>query len=141
MLFAAVLVAAASAAIATASASAATVELRQTSRGMILVNSAGFTLYEFTSDTKNHDNCVMVNGCPEFWPPLEVMGAPTAGPGVKAKKLGAIMLPNGAMQVTYARHPLYGYIGDTMPGQTSYIGVEAFGGFWYGLTAKGRAVL
>jgi predicted lipoprotein with Yx(FWY)xxD motif len=128
-------------AAASPAAGAATVELRQTNRGMILANSEGFTLYVFTSDAKKKDNCVMISGCPEFWPPLTVMGAPSAGPGVKAHKLGTIMLPNGSMQVTYNKHPLYTYKGDTHPEETSYIGVTAFGGTWYGMTAKGKEVL
>jgi predicted lipoprotein with Yx(FWY)xxD motif len=128
-------------AVASPAASAATVELRQTNRGMILTNSAGFTLYMFTSDTKKKDNCVMISGCPETWPPLVVTSAPTAGPGVKQHKLSTIMLPNGSMQVTYNKKPLYGYRGDTRPEETSYIGAYAFGGNWYGVTAKGRPVV
>jgi predicted lipoprotein with Yx(FWY)xxD motif len=128
-------------AVASPAAGAATVELRQTNRGMVLTNSAGFTLYEFTSDHKHKDFCVTISGCPESWPPLTVMGAPTAGPGLKANKVGTIMLPNGSMQVTYYRHPLYGYRGDTHPEETSYFGAFAFGGNWYGVTAKGRPVI
>jgi predicted lipoprotein with Yx(FWY)xxD motif len=128
-------------AVGSPAAGAATVELRQTNRGMILTNSEGFTLYEFTSDRKKKDNCVTISGCPETWPPLLVTGAPTAGPGVKAHKLGTTMLPNGSMQVMYNKHPLYTYRGDTHPEETSYIGAFAFGGNWYGVTAKGHAVI
>jgi predicted lipoprotein with Yx(FWY)xxD motif len=128
-------------AAASPAADAATVELRQTNRGVILTNSAGFTLYEFTSDNKKKDNCVTISGCPESWPPLTVTGAPTAGPGVKPHKLATIMLPNGGMQVTYNKHPLYTYRGDAHPEETSYVGAFAFGGNWYGVTAKGRPVL
>jgi hypothetical protein len=62
------------------------------------------------------------------------------GPGVRAKEPSAITLPNGHMQVTYAGHALYGYTGDTSPGETSYIGINAFGGLWYGVNARGKAV-
>ncbi|HEV2980877.1 MAG TPA: hypothetical protein VGX51_05565 [Solirubrobacteraceae bacterium] len=128
-------------AAASPAAGAATVELRQTNHGLILSNSAGFTLYEFTSDRKNTDNCVTISGCPESWPPLVVTEAPTGGPGIKPHKLSTIMLPNGSRQVTYNKHPLYTYRGDTHPEETSYIGAFAFGGNWYGVTAKGRPVL
>jgi predicted lipoprotein with Yx(FWY)xxD motif len=127
-------------AAASPAAGAATVELRSSNLGMLLTNSEGFTLYEFTSDKKNKDSCVTISGCPQSWPPLTVTGAPTAGPGIKASKLSTIMLPGGARQVTYYRHPLYTYRGDAHPGETSYVGAFAFGGFWYGLTAKGRAI-
>jgi predicted lipoprotein with Yx(FWY)xxD motif len=113
-------------------ASAATVNVGMTSRGRILVDENGFTLYTFTKDRKMQDNCVTVAGCTEVWPPLEVSGTPTAGPGVFRFLLSTIMLPDGMKQVTYAGHPLYHYTGDHGPGETSYIGKLQFGGLWYG---------
>ncbi len=141
----AVVVVAGGAAIASAhpstrTAGTATVELRQTSLGMILVNSSGFTLYEFSIDKKKHDNCVSISECPEVWPPLLVSGAPTAGPGIKQSKLSTITLPGGAQQVTYYKHPLYRYSRDVNPGETSYVGANEFGGIWYAINAKGRTV-
>jgi predicted lipoprotein with Yx(FWY)xxD motif len=118
----------------------ATVELRETSLGKILVSASGFTLFEFTKDKKLKDNCVTISGCPEVWPPLEVTGTPTAGTGVNASLLSTITLPGGAKQVTYKGHPLYMYIHDVGPGETGYVGAFEFGGHWYALNAKGRAV-
>jgi predicted lipoprotein with Yx(FWY)xxD motif len=103
-----------------------------TSRGRILVDEKGFTLYTFTKDRKMQDNCVTVMGCTEVWPPLEVTGMPTAGHGVFRFLLSTITLPDGMKQVTYAGHPLYHYIGDHGPAETSYIGALQFGGLWYG---------
>ncbi len=122
------------------SAQAATIELRETRLGKILTNSAGFTLFEFTKDKKKKDNCVAISGCDEVWPPLTVTGTPTAGAGLKAKKLSTITLPSGAHQVTYAGHPLYLYVGDKGPEETSYVGALEFGGYWYALNAKGKPV-
>jgi predicted lipoprotein with Yx(FWY)xxD motif len=121
-------------------AASGTVQLRETSLGKILVNSAGFTLYEFSKDKKNNDICVTITGCKEVWPPLETSGSPTAGEGVNAKRLGTITLPGGGTQVTYYGHPLYTYSGDKGPGETSYVGASEFGGTWYALTAKGKKV-
>jgi len=121
-------------------AQAATVETRMTERGTILVNEAGFTLYMFTSDKKHRDHCVTVEKCTTFWPPLTTMGMPTVGMGLKSKWVSTIMLPGGEKQVTFKKKPLYTYIGDSMPGQTSYIGAFAFGGYWYGLSAKGKPI-
>jgi hypothetical protein len=70
-----------------------------------------------------------------------VTGAPTAGPGVKASLLGTITLPEGGSQVTYDGHPLYTFTEDSGPAETGYIGVRAFGGYWYALRRSGRAVL
>lgn len=121
-------------------ASGATVSLAGTSAGKILVNSRGFTLYLFTADRRNRDNCVKKSGCTTAWPPLTVTGRPHAGSGVKASLLGTITLPNGHHQVTYNGHPLYRYAGDSRARQTYYIGVSAYGGRWYGVNAAGGAV-
>jgi predicted lipoprotein with Yx(FWY)xxD motif len=121
-------------------ASTATVRLIKTSKGKILANRRGFTLYLFTADRRKVDRCVKKPGCAAVWPPLTVRGRPTAGRGVNAKLLSTIRLPNGKHQVTYAGHPLYRYTGDSGPGATSYIGFSAFGGIWYGVNAAGHAV-
>lgn len=146
LLAGAALAALALAAIATAhtlrarAAAGATVELRETALGKVLVNSAGFTVFEFTKDKKNKDACVTISGCTEVWPPLEVTGTPTAGTGVNGKMLKTIKLPSGASQVTYDGRPLYLYVGDSGPGETSYVGAKEFGGTWYALNAKGKKV-
>jgi predicted lipoprotein with Yx(FWY)xxD motif len=125
-------------------AQGATVQVRETTRGKILVDEAGFTLYYFTLDKKHQDHCITIEmmglKCPEFWPPLEVTGMPTAGEGIKAKSLGTTELPGGAKQVTFKKKALYTYVGDAEPGATGYIGALAFGGYWYGLSAKGMKV-
>ncbi len=118
--------------------SAAKVELRHTRLGSILVSASGFTLYDFTRDRSDEDSCVKIHDCAKAWPPLETSGKPVAGPGVKASLLSTIRLPNGARQVTYAGHALYTYVGDSAPGETSYVGVNAFGGDWDALSAAGR---
>jgi predicted lipoprotein with Yx(FWY)xxD motif len=123
-----------------AGASAATVELRNTALGEILVGSNGFTLFEFSIDPKKMDHCVTIMGCPGTWPPLTVTETPTAGPGLKPKKLRTITLPGGAKQVTYNNRPLYGYSGNVGPGETSYVGVFEFGGYWFAMNAKGKPV-
>jgi predicted lipoprotein with Yx(FWY)xxD motif len=118
----------------------ATVELRHTSLGKILTTASGFTLYEFTRDARNRSSCAKLSGCPESWPALQTATKPTAGPGVKASLLSSIPLHSGGKQVTYAGHPLYIYSGDSGPGETSYVGVSAFGGHWYALSASGGTV-
>jgi predicted lipoprotein with Yx(FWY)xxD motif len=128
----------ASARTSASSASSKTVALRHTKLGSILVAPNGFTLYEFTRDRTNTDNCQHISECPSFWPAL--VGTPRAGHGVNARLLGTIRLKNGSRQVTYAGHPLYTYSGDTGPGQTSYVGVEALGGRWYAVNAQGGRV-
>jgi predicted lipoprotein with Yx(FWY)xxD motif len=126
--------------IAAAGASAATVEVRNTAKGEVLTDSKGFTLFMFSVDVKRTEKCQSITNCPSFWPPLIVEGAPTAGTGVNPKKLGTIMLANGTQQVTYKRHPLYGFVGDSNPEETFYAGAFAFGGYWFALNPKGGKV-
>jgi predicted lipoprotein with Yx(FWY)xxD motif len=118
---------------------AAEVLLRHTSLGSILETSTGFTLYEFTRDHGSEDSCVKVHGCAQAWPALTTSGQPSAGPGVKASLLSSIRIAGGARQVTYAGHPLYTYVADSR-GSTDYVGVSAFGGYWYALSASGHTV-
>jgi predicted lipoprotein with Yx(FWY)xxD motif len=118
---------------------ASEVLLRHTSLGSILTTSSGFTLYEFTRDHGSQDSCVKVRGCAQAWPALTTSGQPSAGSGVKASLLSSIRISGGARQVTYAGHPLYTYVADSR-GSTDYVGVSAFGGYWYALSASGHTV-
>jgi len=115
---------------------AATVQLRHTALGSILVSSSGRTLYEFSRDRAGRSSCAGISGCSALWPSLKASGRPTAGPGIRASLLSSI----GGGQVAYAGHPLYTYSGDTGPGQTSYVGVKQFGGTWYAINASGGTV-
>jgi predicted lipoprotein with Yx(FWY)xxD motif len=117
----------------------ATVSLRSTKLGRILVNSRGHTLYLFVRDRNGRSSCT--SSCATYWPPLLSRSKPTAGAGVKASLLGTTRRANGSLQVTYNRHPLYTYLLDKRAGQTSGEGVRAFGAKWWALNAKGTAVL
>ncbi len=134
---------AATASAATASAAAqrgTTIRLEKTSAGKILTANNGFTLYQFSRDSRNKDVCVKLSGCKDIWPALTTKAKPVATKGVNGKLLGTIKLPNGSRQVTYAGRPLYKYSGDFGPRQTDYIGVNASGGTWYGVDANGHRV-
>lgn len=120
--------------------SSSTVSLAKTSKGQILVDSKGFTLYLFTPDGPNKDTCANVSGCTSTWPPLTTSGHPTAGSGVSKSMLGTVKLSNGREQVVYAGHPLYTYTGDSGPANTSYIGATSFGGTWLAVSAAGKPV-
>jgi predicted lipoprotein with Yx(FWY)xxD motif len=114
---------------------AATVQLRHTNLGSILVSSSGRTLYEFTRDHANKSSCAAISGCSEVWPSLKASGKPTGGAGIKTSLLSS----HGGL-VTYAGHPLYTYSGDRGPGKTSYVGAKSFGGTWYAINASGSTV-
>jgi predicted lipoprotein with Yx(FWY)xxD motif len=117
----------------------ATVSLRQTKLGRILVNSRGHTLYMFAKDRHGKSSCS--GSCAKFWPPLLSRAKPTSGPGVKASMLGTTRRSNGSLQVTYNKHPLYTYALDKRAGQTKGEGSSFFGAKWWAVSAGGRAVL
>jgi predicted lipoprotein with Yx(FWY)xxD motif len=115
----------------------ATVDLRTTSLGRVLVDSSGRTLYLFEKDKGPRSTCA--GACASAWPPVTTTGAPTAGAGIAAGKLKTTKRPGGE-QVLYAGHPLYTYVGDSGPGQTNGEGLNQFGAEWYVLGANGAKV-
>ena len=122
-----------------ATRSSATVSLRKTPLGMVLVAANGHTIYLFGKDRNDKSACSA--SCAQFWPPLLSRGKPTAGPGVHASLLGTTKRSNGSVQVTYNKHPLYTYVLDKQAGQTKGEGISAFGAKWYALSAKGTAII
>ncbi|MCC2594549.1 hypothetical protein LKO27_14175 [Tessaracoccus sp. OS52] len=110
-------------------------KLADSDLGEILVDGNGLTLYLFTKDTQNADASVCEGQCLVNWPPL--IGVPTEGEGVDDSKLGSFTKPDGTVQATYNGWPLYYWIGDTEPGQTTGQGVQ---GVWYVLDRDGDAV-
>lgn len=95
--------------------------------GPFLVGADGMTLYIFTNDTPGLSNCY--DQCATNWPPLLVEDgeAPTQGAGVSGE-LGVITRTDGTRQVTYNGWPLYYWVNDAAPGDTT--GHEV-GGVWF----------
>jgi predicted lipoprotein with Yx(FWY)xxD motif len=120
----------------TSTGSSATVGVANSSLGSILVDTTGRTLYLFKADVGTKSACT--GACATAWPPLLATGKPTAGTGLTASKLGTITRSGGKQQVTYNGHPLYRFIKDQKPGQTTGQGVTAFGAAWFALTPSGN---
>jgi len=131
----AVSVATASSGQAVPATAGGTATLRTTTIGgvSVLTNSSGRTLYWFAPDTPSKSVCY--GTCASYWPP--VIGNPAAGPGVTLGKVATIARTDGTIQVTYAGHPLYTYIGDTAPGQANGNDINLNGGFWHEVPAAG----
>jgi predicted lipoprotein with Yx(FWY)xxD motif len=107
--------------------------------GTIVVNAQGLTLYHLTSE-RGTINCS--GTCATAWPPVLApnKGKPTLGPGLAASKLGTIKRPDGKVQVTYNKFPLYRYYLDTRPGQAKGEGLTLSTGAWYAISPAGRIV-
>lgn len=119
-----------------AAASGAAVDLAKNDKlGSILVDDKGMTLYLFTKDTPNTSVCY--DKCAAAWPPLLTTGAPMAGDGVDASKLGTTTRTDGSVQVTYNGWPLYYYAKDKAPGDVTG---QDVGSVWYVVSAAGEKV-
>jgi predicted lipoprotein with Yx(FWY)xxD motif len=127
---------AASAAAAPATGQAITAQA--TSLGVILVDGAGRTVYEFANDTNGTSACT--GACAANWPPVTAPSPlPTSLPGVTGP-LGVATRQDGTSQLTVAGHPLYTFAGDTAPGQTNGQGKTLDGGLWTVSSAAGAPV-
>ncbi len=129
---------AATAAIASPSAGGTVVKLGSTKLGRILVDSRGITLYDFPPD--KHGTSVCYGACAALWPPLLTTGKPVAGPGVKSSLLGTTRRKDGKLEVTYGGHPLYLFVSDHSPGQTTGQGLNQFGAPWWVISASGKEI-
>ena len=116
----------------------ATVAVAKTRIGRILVDSKGITLYDFVTDKGGVSGCY--GACAALWPPLITKGKPHAGPGVRASLLGTTKRKDGKLEVTYNHHPLYYFVTDRKPGQTTGQGVNQFGGPWWVLSPAGKEI-
>jgi predicted lipoprotein with Yx(FWY)xxD motif len=108
-----------------------------TSKGTVLSNAKGLTLYWFAIDTSTKSNC---NGqCATFWPPVPAstkVASATSLPG----KFGSITRSDGSKQLTYDGHPLYTFKQDTAAGQINGNGINTSGGLWWAVTPSGSKI-
>jgi predicted lipoprotein with Yx(FWY)xxD motif len=106
-----------------------------TTRGVggttVLTNAQGLTLYWFAPDTATMSKCS--GSCTAYWPP--VTGAPMLAPGLRGT-VGTIVRSGNVLQSTYRGHPLYTYIGDAAPGETSGNDLNLNGGIWHEMKAS-----
>lgn len=94
--------------------------MKAASGAMVLANAKGMTLYTFAKDMPGVSNCN--DNCAKNWPPL--MAA------ADAKAMGdftVITRTDGSMQWAYKGMPLYTWVKDMKPGETSGDGL---GGAW-----------
>jgi predicted lipoprotein with Yx(FWY)xxD motif len=111
-----------------------TIMTHSTSKGTVLTNGQGRTIYWFAKDTATTSNCS--GTCSTYWPP--VVGTPAAAAGTSLPKgFGTITRSDGQVQATYDGHPLYTYMGDTAAGQVTGNGLNLSGGLWWAMTPNG----
>ncbi|WP_218034349.1 hypothetical protein [Acrocarpospora corrugata] len=123
---------------AVATAENATVAVRDSKLGKILVDGRGRTLYLFEADKGTSSTCY--SECASAWPPLTTKGKPQAGSGASPALLGTTARTDHTTQVTYNGHPLYYYVTDVKPGDITGQGVDSFGAKWYVLDPNGDKI-
>jgi predicted lipoprotein with Yx(FWY)xxD motif len=108
--------------------------------GRILFDGRGYALYGFTRDPRRKSACT--GSCAKAWPPYLVTSRAhaQAGSGVKSRLIGTTTRADGRLQVTYAGHPLYYYVGDRRPRQVLCQNVSEFGGVWLVVRTNGTFV-
>jgi len=108
--------------------------------GRILFDGRGYALYGFTRDPRRRSACT--GSCAKAWPPYLVTSRARAkaGSGVKSQLIGTTTRADGKLQVTYAGHPLYYYVGDRRPRQVLCQDVSEFGGVWLVVRTNGTFV-
>ena len=106
--------------------------------GDTLTDGRGRALYLFQPDRANVS--VLSREGFAVWPAFTGNSKPRAEGGVSGAHVGVIMSAGGRHQVTYYGHPLYYYVGDQAPGATNGQDLDQFGGRWYLVSARGRAV-
>jgi predicted lipoprotein with Yx(FWY)xxD motif len=120
---------------ASAAAAPAQIKVASTSKGSILTDDKGRTLYMFSPDNRGASACY--GGCASAWPPTLTGGAPTAGAGADASLLGTTTRTDGTTQVTYNKYPLYTFAFDPKPGDVNGQAAESI---WWVLDAAGKPV-
>jgi predicted lipoprotein with Yx(FWY)xxD motif len=125
-------------AVAGSEAGGAHINVATSPLGRILVDSKGITLYDFPPDKGTTSVCY--GACAALWPPLITHGKPIAGPGVRRSLLGTTKRKDGKLEVTYNGHPLYYFVSDRKPGQTTGQGLNQFGGPWWVLSPAGKEI-
>jgi predicted lipoprotein with Yx(FWY)xxD motif len=84
--------------------------------GKYLTDAKGMTLYWYKKDMPGKSACV--GPCIERWP-VYYRDAVDPPVGVKAEEFGTITREDGKKQTTFRQYPLYYWVKDEKPGDTS----------------------
>jgi len=112
-----------------------TIEVVDSDYGRVVADGKGEALYLFDAEGGSRPKCY--GNCASAWPPVLTKGRRVAAAGAKQRLLGTTRRANGKLQVTYAGHPLYHYVGDS-PGTILCHDVAEFGGTWLVVMPDGR---
>jgi predicted lipoprotein with Yx(FWY)xxD motif len=105
--------------------------------GSYLADGTGKTLYNFSIDSNKMSACtnsssVLIQGktCLQLWP-VFAYGSIMVPSALNPSDFAMFTRNDGMMQTAFKGMPLYYFLIDTSPGQTSGQGINGFGGIWY----------
>jgi predicted lipoprotein with Yx(FWY)xxD motif len=120
------------------SAAGTVISTQAGSAGTFLTDGSGRTIYLWAKDGANMSSCS--GACAQAWSPVPATGTLTASGGAQASDLGTLTRSDGTKQASYDGHPLYYYVGDSGPGQTSGQGSDDFGARWWLVAPSGAKI-
>ncbi|KTS78357.1 hypothetical protein NS274_06480 [Pseudomonas oryzihabitans] len=100
---------------------AAPAKVADTALGKVLVDAKGMTLYTFAKDSAGKSACS--GGCAQNWPPLKADAGAKAADGYSL-----VTRDDGSQQWAYQGKPLYTWVKDSKPGDTTG---EGFNQVWH----------
>jgi predicted lipoprotein with Yx(FWY)xxD motif len=117
----------------------ASLTVRRSRLGPMLVDASGRSLYLFTQDKSGKPACTSdYLRCTDIWKPVVTSGRPHGGGGVRTGLLGVVRRTKPAgSQVTYNGHPLYRTVADKHAGD---LNGQAMYDYWYVVSPSGRAI-
>ncbi len=107
--------------------------------GTYLVDGAGRALYVLEGTRGAVDPLRCGDDCRRVWPSLMAVNTPVGGPAIGPARLST-RLAYGGSQVTYAGWPLFYYVRDTGPGDTTGQHVQDQWGMWHLLSPSGEPI-
>jgi len=105
---------------------AATVRVGDSTRGKVLTDTRGLTLYTFSGDVAGSGNSAVSGGLLVAWPAFTIAGGSPVKPDGLAGDLGTINRSDGSRQVTYKGLPLYFWQNDKVAGDVTGQGIAGF---------------
>lgn len=93
--------------------------------GFYLTNATGWTLYFLKTDIPTNGTSTCTGKCINNWPAFYVDAAMLNLPtGLNSTSFGEVTRPDGGKQATYNGWPLYHFIKDKKPGDTTGQGIN-----------------
>lgn len=91
-----------------------------TAIGSVLADANGMTLYTFDKDSQGISKCY--GPCEKKWPPLQSKAE------IDEMDFSTVSRKDGSLQIRYKNQPLYLWVGDKKPGDTTGDGIK---GVWH----------